>query len=218
MECPKSMVDVNGKTILENQIENLQKNGIIDITVVTGYKSEIIDDFINGKYRNIHIIKNSDYLTTNNMYSAFLAKSQFKNEAFLMMNADVFFDEYVIKYLIDHNSKDAIVTDIGNYLEESMKVVEKDNRIVKISKDISKQCALGSSIDVYKFSKEGSEAFFNKCNEYINEKGELSKWTEVALNDILSKIKFSACPLKGRWVEIDNIDDLKYARGLFSNA
>lgn len=216
-ELPKSMIRINDKTILENQIEILQKNKVDDITVVTGYKGAIIEDFVNKKYDNIHIINNIDYLTTNNMYSAFLGKSEFEGQQFLMMNADVFFDYSVIEKLISYEKKNAIVVDIGNYLEESMKVIEKDHRLVEISKNVSQKDAFGTSIDVYKFSEEGSKAFFDKCNEYIIEKQELNKWSEVALNDILSEIYFSSCPLNGRWIEIDNINDLEYARGLFSN-
>lgn len=79
-EVPKSMICVTDKTILENQIEILQKNGITDITVVTGYKGSIIEEFVNQKYDNIRIINNIDYLTTNNMYSAFLAKENFDGQ------------------------------------------------------------------------------------------------------------------------------------------
>ena len=41
-----------------------------------------------------------------------------------------------------------------------MKVVQKDNRIIAISKKITKEFALGSSIDVYKFGPDGANAFY----------------------------------------------------------
>ena len=135
----------------------------------------------------------------------------------LMMNADVFYDASVIEALLVCPYKNAVVVDIGNYSEESMKVIEKNGRLVEISKTVNKNDALGSSIDVYKFDVEGSNAFYNKCKEYILEKGELKKWSEVALNDIFSEIQFKACPLKGRWYEIDNHDDLSAAEKLFMN-
>ncbi len=42
-------------------------------------------------------------------------------------------------------------------------------------------------------------------------------WSETALNDILPYVEFRACPLEGRWVEIDNHEDLKAAERLFQN-
>ena len=96
-----------------------------------------------------------------------------------------------------------------------MKVIEKNGRLTQISKLITKEEALGSSIDVYKFDRTGGTAFFTKCREYIEERGEFKKWSEVALNDILSEVEFKACPLDGRWFEIDNLDDLAAAERLF---
>lgn len=212
---PKSLVPVNGKPILFKQIENLLENGITDITVVSGYKGDMLKKTVLDLYPDIKIIHSADYAGTNNMYSAYLAKDEVGNEPFLMMNADVFYDASVITALLKDKSPNAIVTEIGRYIEESMKVVEKDGRLVKISKAITREEALGVSIDVYKFSAEGGAAFFKKCADYIEEKGELKLWSEVALNDILQEITFKACPLVGRWLEIDNHEDLAAAEELF---
>ena len=216
--CPKSLVEVNGKSILFKQIENLHENGITDITIVSGYKAEILESRVKEQYPDINIICSVDYATTNNMYSAYIAREKLEGESFLMMNADVFYDSSVIKALLDFNYGNAIVTDIGTYYEESMKVIEKKGRITNISKQISKEDALGASIDVYKFSPEGGKAFFDKCKEYIEDKKEVKLWSEVALNDALKEVEFRACPLVGRWVEIDNHDDLANAEKLFKNS
>ncbi len=213
---PKSLVPVNGKPILFKQIDNLHKNGITDITIISGYKAEVLEEKVKANYSDVKIINSVDYMNTNNMYSAYLAKSELYGKKFLMMNADVFFDDSIIKSLLEFDGENAIVTDIGNYLEESMKVVEENGRLTAIAKTITKEEALGASIDVYKFSEEGGKAFFDKCTEYIEDKKELKKWSEVALNDVLSEVCFKACPLVGRWLEIDNHDDLNAAEELFS--
>lgn len=213
---PKSLVPVNGKPILIKQIDNLHENGITDITVVSGYKAEILERVIKKEWPEIRIINSVDYATTNNMYSAYIAKEAMGDEGFLMMNADVFYDASVITELLNFKAENAIVTDIGRYLEESMKVVEENGRLVRISKSIAPEEALGASIDVYKFSEEGATAFFAKCAEYIEQKKELKLWSEVALNDILAEIPFQACPLVGRWLEIDNHEDLAAASALFA--
>ncbi len=214
--CPKSLIEVNGKAILVKQIENLYENNVKDITIISGFKAEYLEEKIKTQYPDVNIICSKDYLITNNMYSAYLAKNVLLGDAFLMMNADVFFDASVIHTLLNFNAEDAIVTDIGTYFEESMKVVERNGRLVKISKAIPENEALGVSIDVYKFSKNGARKFFEKCTQYIEEKKEMKLWSEVALNDILSEVVFKACPLNGRWLEIDNHEDLENARKLFS--
>lgn len=213
---PKSLVPVNGKPILLKQIENLHENGITDITVISGYLGDMLEKTIHEKYPEIHIIYSADYATTNNMYSAYLAREAMCESDFLMMNADVFFDASVITALLKCRHPNAIVVEIGRYLEESMKVAEQNGRLIEISKAIPAPRALGVSIDVYKFSKEAGAAFFKKCADYIENNKELKMWSEVALNDILSHVQFKACPLSGRWLEIDNHEDLAAAEKLFA--
>lgn len=213
---PKSLVAVNGKPILMKQIENLYENGITDITIVSGYKASILEKEVHELYPEIKLIESVDYATTNNMYSAYIAREVIGDNGFIMMNADVYYDGSVIKALLENKAENAIVTDIGTYIEESMKVIEVEGRLVRISKTITPEEALGTSIDVYKFSQKGGKAFFAKCAEYIEEKKDLKMWSEVALNDILPEVLFKACPLKGRWLEIDNHDDLAAAEKLFA--
>ena len=214
---PKSLVPVNGKPILFKQIENLLENGITDITVVSGYKAEILERAVHDAFSDVKVIESVDYATTNNMYSAYLGIKEIGTDGFLMMNADVFFDSSVIKALLECKASNAIVTDVGNYNKESMKVILRDGRLVAISKAITREDALGSSIDVYKFDKTGATAFFNKCREYIEERKEVKKWSEVALDEILADVPFMACALVGRWFEIDNHDDLAAAEALFKD-
>lgn len=137
--CPKSLVPVNGKPILFKQLENLLENNIKDITIVSGYMAEVLEKKVHAVYPEIHIINSVEYATTNNMYSAYLAAPYFSGQDMLLMNADVYFDASVIEELINYPAENAIVTDIGRYIEESMKVVEKDGRLVKISKAVSQE-------------------------------------------------------------------------------
>ena len=98
-----------------------------------------------------------------------------------------------------------------------MKVIEKKGRLTAISKQISPEDALGCSIDIYKFGADGARAFFEHCIDYIERQKEYKKWSEVALNDALSDVVFQSCPINGRWMEIDNHEDLKLAESLFES-
>ena len=182
--------------------------------------AKTLERVVHQRWRDISIVESVDYAETNNMYSAYLGiKSMFPDgniQPFYMMNADVFFDASVITALERDPSGNLIVVDVGRYMEESMKVVEKDGRLVAISKQIPKEEALGCSIDVYKFGADGGKAFFDRCAGYIEEKKELKKWSEVALHDAPSDVAFHACLLNGRWFEIDNHEDLAAAERLFA--
>ena len=214
---PKALVKVNGMPILFRQIECLRQNGVSDITVVCGYLADVLKSGVHAAFPDIHIIENTEYAETNNMYSAYLARGRFAGLPFVMMNADVFFDPSVIRTLLEDKNENAVVVEIGRYLEESMKVARSGDRLSRISKQIPPGEAYGTSIDVYKFSAAGGKAFFDKCAEYIEGRKERKLWSEVALNDIFSSTAFRACPLAGRWLEIDNHEDLAQAQALFAS-
>ena len=49
-DIPKPMVQIDGKPLLEHQIDNLKECGITDIILVTGYLGDIIEDYFqNGQ-------------------------------------------------------------------------------------------------------------------------------------------------------------------------
>ncbi|MBQ9000672.1 MAG: phosphocholine cytidylyltransferase family protein [Eggerthellaceae bacterium] len=216
---PKSLVPVNGQPILFRQIECLRSNGVEDITVVSGYLADTLEERVQEFYPDVKIVRNEDYKTTNNMYSALLGMRDFAafDDINLMMNADVFIDESVISALLECPAENAVVVDLGRYLEESMKVVaDSDGRLVHISKQIGPDEALGCSIDVYKFSNRGMQAFEKICCDYIEGQHELNMWSEIAIDGAFALERFEACPLDGRWLEIDNHDDLAAAEALFA--
>ena len=216
-EMPKCMVEVNNVKIIEKQITNLLRNGIKEeeITVVTGYKTEKLELYLKNNYKNVNIIINKDYEKTNNMYSLYLTKNIVNNSDFILMNADVFFEENIIKELLNSTKENLMVCDDGRYIEESMKIMKKEDRIIEISKKIKEKEAYGVTIDVYKISKKASNKLFEIIREFIEVKKDLNSWTEVALNILLKDVQFDSLDMKYKWVEIDNHEDLKYATELF---
>lgn len=66
--CPKPMVKVNGKRIIETQLDALITAGIKDITIVRGYKKEKYDELLK-KYPFVNFVDNADYSKTNNISS-----------------------------------------------------------------------------------------------------------------------------------------------------
>ena len=214
-DLPKALVKVGGIPIIFRQIDNLLANNISDITVVTGHKGEVLTKAIGEHYPTVKTIFNAEYLTTNSMYSALLAKDYFYRRPFVLMNGDVFFEAASLDALLSLMAENAMVTEEGRYLEDAMKVTVADGCITQISKNITQDKAFGVACEIYKFSGEAGAAFFDKCEEYIN-RSFLQMWSEVALNDILPTVKFHPCPTAGKWMEIDTRDDWREAWEMFA--
>ena len=71
-KIPKPLVKVNGHRMIETIIQGLNKNGIKDITIVTGYLADKFN-FLEDKYDGVSIIKNPYYQEYNNLSSLYVA-------------------------------------------------------------------------------------------------------------------------------------------------
>ena len=216
-DIPKCMVKVNGVAIIDKQIQNLIENGINELYIVTGYKRNVLEMHINEKYSdlNIKIIYNDMYDSTNNMYSLNIARDYLYGQEFIMMNSDLFFEEEIIKVLIEEKYSNLIVCQPKSYNEESMKVVVNEGIITRISKQIDKTDSYGVSIDIYRFGEETSRKLFDITNEYIYIKKDINSWSEVAIDDLLKISEFKTLDMQYKWMEIDNIKDLMLAEKIF---
>ncbi|MBE6444388.1 MAG: HAD-IIA family hydrolase [Alphaproteobacteria bacterium] len=226
-EMPKSLVKVNAREILDYQIQGYVKSGIKEenIFIVTGYKHEMIAEYLQNNYPKVKEIYSPDYLSTNNMYSLYLglnsiSKIGFDKLDFLFINnADCLYDEALMYEFVNSEYKNAIACDVGTYIEESMKVIIKDdNSLINIAKTITADEGYGVSVDLYKYSSKTVSRLFEIVKDFIEIKKDLKQWTEVAFPELFKTEKVFPFDIKGKkWVEVDNNEDLLLADKLFSN-
>ena len=59
-KCPKCLLAVGERTLLQRTVDAMMKAGINELVVVTGYKAEMIRDFLTAHYPSltIHFIDN----------------------------------------------------------------------------------------------------------------------------------------------------------------
>ncbi len=51
--CPKSLLEIGGNTILEMMISNIQSCGINEVVFVVGYLQEKIKDYVNKQFPDL---------------------------------------------------------------------------------------------------------------------------------------------------------------------
>lgn len=77
LEQPKGLLEVKGETLIERQIQQLQAAGVMNITVVLGYKKEMFY-YLKDKY-GVKFIINDAFNIKNNIESLYLARKELKN-------------------------------------------------------------------------------------------------------------------------------------------
>ena len=113
---PKCMVEVNGRSIIERQLDIMRACGIKDedITIVCGYRSNVLEEKL--KDTNIHFIVNEQYETTNMVSSLMCAKSMMEAEEDIIISyGDIIYSEAVFRKILDAKDGISVIVDDGWY-------------------------------------------------------------------------------------------------------
>lgn len=92
---PKSLVEVNGRPMLERQIEFLNEIGVNEIIVVTGYLKEKFE-YLKEKY-GVKLIHNDKFNIYNNIYTMYLVR-EYLGDSYVIDS-----DVYLHKNFLDKN-------------------------------------------------------------------------------------------------------------------
>ena len=85
----KPLVQVNGVPLIETVIAALNKRGVSEIYVVTGYKAEQFEP-LTKRYPNLRLIYNAEYATKNNINSVAVVADKMASSACFICEADLF--------------------------------------------------------------------------------------------------------------------------------
>lgn len=111
LTTPKPLVPVNGKRMIDTSIEALKRNGIHEIYIVCGYKSEMFFEAFKDD-PEVTVIENVHYLEGNNITSMYAAKD-FLPGSFVLEGDIIISNDDILRPEIEKSGYCA------NYLEEA---------------------------------------------------------------------------------------------------
>ena len=223
----KCMVEVNGVTLIERLLRQLEAYNLNRIVIVEGYQGQKLIDFIgtlNIKTK-IEFIDNPIYDKTNNIYSLSLAKDCLCEDDTLLFESDLIVEDSVIKSLIDDPRQTlALVDKYKSWMDGTCVKLDGNDTITdfipgKMFK-IEDADEYFKTVNIYKFSKHFSQTLYvPQLEAYMREMGENEYYEQVLKNIIaLEDPEIKAKRVNGeKWYEIDNAQDLEIAKSMFSN-
>ena len=214
-EHPKCLIEVDGNTILDLQLEALSMAGISDIAIVVGYEKEQIISYVKTKSvinQRIHFIDNPAFAITNNIYSLWLALDWVRGDSFVVLNADVIFDSDILQSALRLYAPISMIVD-PLWRDETMKVIIEEDRVTKMSKNISREEFHGTYIGITVFSKSIQNQFFREMRNLIGS-GRVNEFFNIAVQQLANKgIFVGVTSTEGlAWAEIDDPVDLSFAQ------
>ena len=184
---PKCLLEVGGKTLLQRTVDAMTAAGITEFVVVTGYRGNMIRDFLTIHYplSTIHYLDNVDYEHNNNIYSLWMSGQIVRGQEFLLMDSDILCDPAAV-LRIASEPEAALAVNRHELGEEEMKVVVDDQmRITEISKTCRPEDAMGESVGIEKMTAAYSEALFRELDQMILQEGLIDIFYERAFERLI---------------------------------
>ena len=166
-DSTKCMIKVNGITLIERMLTQLDKLSLNQIIIVVGYKADGLINFISTlKIKTAIIFINNDiYYKTNNIYSLYLAKEYLLKDNTLLLESDLIFDEKLLDLLVLNPYPTlALVAKYESWMDGTVVTLDNDNGIKSfigkrefIYNDSQKYY---KTVNIYKFSIEFSNTHY----------------------------------------------------------
>ena len=223
---PKSLVKINGETLIGRLIKILKKHGAKNISILVGYKFDLIKSElkkikqIKFKFIKIKGFKKYGHSFTWYSYKKFWEKNK---KELLLIHTDIIFDEKILINILKSKKENiigmkdkkghkmgrnsfAIRTNAKNEIKEINFLKFLDNfsgEIIGINKISSR--LMGK---IYKFM---DFEFKNNQNKYLS-------WEQI-INKFIIKKKptiYSLTNQKYNWININKVSDIKEANRVFN--
>jgi phosphoenolpyruvate phosphomutase len=210
---PKCLLEINGKSILERQIELLLSVGVNKYIITTGPLQDKIIDHVKEKFPELDVVytNNPKFETTNYIYSMWLAQNEVDNDNILLLHGDLVFEKSVVHKIVKQNKSSVIVDRIAPLPEKDFKGLIKNEKIVKIGIDVFGKDVV-FLLPLYFWTKKDFSLWMNEIGKFV-EKGVTSCYAENAFNEISETIDLIPLNIVNEFcMEIDTLDDLKLAK------
>ena len=227
---PKCMVKLLDDTLIERQIKIFHSYDINDITIVTGYKNEVID------MPNVNYVNNPNYETTNMNESLFCALKP-SNSSVLVTYGDIVFEPKIVQQMLEITNDIRLAVRINwkeyyqnrtmHPLSEAENVLIENGRILETRKNISKALEnqqIGEFLGIMMLSSEQIKILLERYSDLKkNHTGTFhgsSSLSNAYITDMIQDmidygVNVNPVFTEGKWFEIDTPEDLKNAEKEF---
>ena len=203
-ELPKPLIKIKNKTILENIIDYLKKNGLKDFIIATGYKHQIIDKFIKKKYKNFQIKTLHSGVNSDIIYRI-KKLSKYSKKNLLVCYGDTLIDINLNKYIRFYLSNKKKISVASYQLQSSFGIFDINNKDQIIDFREKPSLNIWFNVGYFIFSQNNFNLFakFKKFKDFLKF---LSK-----------KKKMKTYKHHGKHITINTLAELEKAKKVSTN-
>lgn len=229
LETHKCLTEIKGIPIIINALTCLDSLGIKETTLVVGYLAEKIETAVGNQLGQMRItyIENSSYADTNTAYSLELGlRGLEKFDNAYILEGDVYFEPALLTRLCESVYDNVTVLEKYNPTLDGSFVEIGDQRFV--TDWIHKSCRTKEfsfkdkhkTVNLHKFARIFVDNILLPTLHRVNEAKAGNAPLEIAMQSIVHENPHTIYGLDTgglRWVEIDDVNDLKLAQRIFGD-
>ena len=214
---PKCLIDFNGRTLLDRQLDTLAANGVDEAVVVTGFRDDRIEAAIAARSGGpkVRTIYNPFYKVADNLGSLYIARDELDGDC-LVWNGDTLVSDALMARVLGNDRQGICVTidRKDSYDSDDMKVVEAAGRLKEIGKRI-KSGVNAESIGLLAFRGGGAGQFREAIEKAIRTAEGTTIWYLRVIHHIAQEADVWTFDIQGEeWGEVDFPEDVETARAL----
>lgn len=212
---PKCLIDLNGRTLLDRQLDTLEANGVDEAVVVTGFHDELVNQAIEARSGGpkVRTIFNPFYKVADNTGSLFMAAGELAGDC-LVWNGDTLVSDALMRRVVANRQTGICVTidRKDSYDEDDMKVVAGDDgRLRGIGKRIS-EGVNAESIGLLAFRAGGAEQFRDAIERAMRTPEGTTIWYLRVIHHLAQSGEVWTLDIEGEeWGEVDFPPDVAAA-------
>ena len=211
---PKCLIEIDGGTLISRSVSKLRERGITDISVITGYKSELVHQALQSRVNYFH---NPYFRVTNSIASLWLAKDTLCEDV-ILMNADLYYEDAVLDMALAQTDSVVMLSDCTRIEDADFRFGVEGNRILKTGNRLSNEETDCEYVGIVRIGRSFIHTFKDRLDEMI-ERGDFRNWWEGVLYDFIDNgIDVFHKDVEGAfWTEVDHLGDYNRLTTWISN-
>ena len=204
---PKCLISIGSTTLIRRSVNLLVSKGISDITVIVGYKSDLIRNELNN---NIAYFENPDFQITNSIKSLWYAKELLEGDV-LLLNGDLYYEHDILDYAINQTNPVVMLADSTRIDNADYRFGFSGNQINRFGKHLTNQETNGEYIGIVRIDQSFIKTFKQTLEDMITAGKSNIWWEDVLYSFIEKNIPIHYFDVAGTfWSEVDTLQDYNY--------
>ena len=214
---PKCLIDFNGRSLLDRQLDTLAANGIAEAVVVTGFHDELVSQAVEARSGGSRVttVFNPFFKVADNTGSLYMAREALSGDC-LVWNGDTLVSDALMAKVVANDRPGICVTvdRKDRYDDDDMKVVEEAGRLKAIGKRLA-DGVNAESIGLLAFRSGGAERFRDAIEAAMRTSEGTTIWYLRVIHHLAQSSDVWTLDISGEeWGEVDFPPDVEAARVL----